>query len=123
MHTTPLVIAALLTFSITLGGCGGGESPLKAKEATSRTLQPADAELAAIYNRSCRSCHTIAATRSPLTGDTDAWAMRMQKGMDVLVNNVISGIGGMPPYGLCMDCSADEFEALIEFMSSAPPTP
>ena len=49
--------------------------------------------------------------------------MRMQKGMDVLVNNVISGIGGMPPYGLCMDCSADEFEALIEFMASAPPTP
>lgn len=124
MRKVPLITTTLLMLCIPLMACnGGGESPLKAKEATSRTLQPADPELAGIYNRSCRSCHTVAATRSPLTGDTAAWAIREQKGMDVLVNNVIRGIGGMPPYGLCMDCDADQFEALIEFMATGPATP
>jgi cytochrome c5 len=31
---------------------------------------------------------------------------------------VINGFGGMPPLGMCMDCSAEEFEALIVFMAS-----
>jgi len=86
-------------------------------EAQSRQLRPAQPELAAIYERSCRSCHTIAASGAPLTGDKLAWAPRMDKGMDVLVDSVINGFGGMPPFGLCMDCSAQQFEALIQFMA------
>jgi len=94
-------------------GAGGAAS----LEATSRTLQPKDAALADIYNRSCRSCHTVAATGAPLTGDEKAWMLRYEKGMPLLVDNVINGFGGMPALGLCMDCSADEFEALIAFMA------
>lgn len=86
-------------------------------EAQSRQLRPADPEIAAIYERSCRSCHTIAASGAPLTGDTLAWAPLMEKGMGVLVDNVINGFGGMPPFGLCMDCSAQQFEALVQFMA------
>ena len=56
-------------------------------------------------------------TGAPLTGDTRAWAERMDKGMGVLVDNVVNGFGGMPPFGLCMDCDADQFEALIVFMA------
>ena len=102
-----------------LAACGGGQADpdTAALEAASRNLQPADQELAEIYNRSCRSCHTIAATGAPLTGDTDAWAERMEKGPDVLLENVVAGFGGMPPFGLCMDCDADEFDALIAFMA------
>ena len=109
----------LLSVLLGLSGCGvSGESAEKAAlESQSRTLVPADAELAGIYNRSCRSCHTIAATGAPLTGDTAAWAERMEKGADVLLENVVSGFGGMPPFGLCMDCDADEFDALIAFMA------
>ena len=104
---------------IALAACGGGnQSPdMVALEAASRDLQPADKELAEIYNRSCRSCHTIAATGAPLTGDTAGWAERMEKGPDVLLENVVAGFGGMPPFGLCMDCDADEFDALIAFMA------
>ena len=54
-----------------------------------------------------------------MTGDRAAWSARMDKGMNVLVDNVINGIGGMPPLGMCMDCGADEFEALILFMEEA----
>jgi cytochrome c5 len=42
----------------------------------------------------------------------------MDKGMNVLVDNVINGYGGMPPLGLCMECDADQFEALIRFMAT-----
>ncbi len=104
---------------LTLAACGGDKpgQASAAVEAASRNLQPADKELAEIYNRSCRSCHTIAATGAPLTGDTAAWAQRMEKGKDVLLENVVAGFGGMPPFGLCMDCDADEFDALIAFMA------
>lgn len=111
------ILLFLMVFSL-LTACGeGGNADTGALEAASRNLQPADKELAGIYNRSCRSCHTIAATGAPLTGDTAAWAERMEKGPDVLLENVIAGFGGMPPFGLCMDCDADEFDALIAFMA------
>ncbi|MEZ5503266.1 MAG: c-type cytochrome [Halioglobus sp.] len=92
-------------------------------EARSRELVPQQPEIAAIYARSCRSCHTVAATGAPLTGDQDAWAPRLDKGMGVLLESVINGYGGMPPFGLCMDCSAEQFEALIRFMADGSPSP
>lgn len=112
-----LLAAALLALVACGDPSGSGDGANPNLEAVSRTLLPADPELAATYRRSCASCHTIAATRSPLTGDTAAWEIRMEKGMDTLVNNVVSGFGGMPPFGMCMDCDAQQFEALIQFMA------
>ena len=112
--------ALTLTLAIALlAGCTGESNESSARiETQSRQLQPADTQLAAIYDRSCRSCHTLAATGSPLTGDTLAWSPRLEKGMPTLLDNVVNGFGGMPPFGMCMDCSAQEFEALINFMAS-----
>lgn len=105
-----------------LQGCVGESSETNAlNESKSRQLRPADQQIARIYDRSCRSCHTIAATGSPLTGDIAAWAPRLDKGLPTLVDNVVNGFGGMPPFGMCMDCSAEEFEALIQFMASPAP--
>ena len=108
---------AAVLMALLVTACGPSDGGHAAKEATARKLQPADAALADIYNRSCRSCHTVAATGSPLTGDTSAWELRMAKGMNTLVDNVVNGFGGMPPFGLCMDCDADQFEDLILFMA------
>jgi len=108
----------LVITALALAGCEKPSSTASAEsEAQSRGLRPLDPEIAAIYERSCRSCHTIAASGAPLTGDKLAWAPRIDKGMGVLVDNVINGFGGMPPFGLCMDCSAQQFEALIQFMA------
>jgi cytochrome c5 len=108
---TALAMAALVA-------CGDPDSRAAPEaEAASRQLVPTDTALAAIYQRSCRSCHTLAATGAPLTGDAAAWAPRLDKGMDVLLENVINGFGGMPPLGLCMDCDAGQFEALVRFMA------
>ena len=118
------VIIFLATVGI-LAGCGDKNSAdtgstagktSAAAQQHSRSLAPADAALKDIYDRSCRNCHTIAATGAPLTGDAPGWAPRMEKGMDTLLNNVIDGFGGMPPFGMCMDCDVEQFEALIEFM-------
>lgn len=102
-----------------LSSCGleDGAGKPGVSESASRALQPADPGLAEIYNRSCRSCHTLAATGAPLTGDRGAWGERLAKGKDVLLESVIAGYGGMPPFGLCMDCDADQFEQLIAFMA------
>ena len=106
----PLFLAACLTACGE--GVGGGAGPA-ISETTSKQLRPAEPALAEIYGRSCRSCHTIAATGAPLTGDAEAWRVRMEKGMPVLVDNVVNGFGGMPPFGMCMECDGDQFEALI----------
>ena len=54
---------------IVLAGCVEKLSDQEAAiEALSRQLRPEDTATAAIYDRSCRNCHTIAATGAPLTG-------------------------------------------------------
>lgn len=114
-----LLSGVLLTLAV-LSGCAKELSEAAvATQAQSRQLQPTDAKVAAIYNRSCRSCHTVTATGAPLTGDKKEWSIRSKKGMDTLVNNVVRGFGGMPPFGLCMDCGVEEFEALIGFMAQS----
>jgi cytochrome c5 len=114
----------LLVLVAALSGCGKPSSYSSPEiEAASRRLVPQDPDIAAIYGRSCSSCHTVAATRAPLTGDGSAWGPRMGKGMDVMVASVINGFGGMPPFGLCMDCDAQQFEALIQFMATPAEAP
>ena len=69
------------------------------------------------YNKSCAVCHATGAANAPKTGDTAAWEPRMAKGMDALVEAVENGLNAMPPKGMCFDCSADEYKALIEYMA------
>lgn len=77
----------------------------------------AGADVEAKYNQSCTFCHGTGAAGAPKTGDTAAWASRMEKGMDTLVQNVINGYKGMPAMGMCNDCSEDDMRALIEYMA------
>jgi len=86
-------------------------------ELNAKAATPADEKLAKIYQRSCYACHTVAATKAPLVGDVNDWQPRLDKGMDTLLDSVINGFGGMPPFGMCMDCEAEDFEKLIEFMA------
>jgi len=114
-----LSVGGLLILAMMAGCAKEPSGEAAAAESNSRQMQPQDPSLAAIYKRSCHSCHTVAATGAPLTGDSAAWAVRMDKGMSVLVGNVVNGFGGMPPFGMCMDCGIEEFEALIDFMADS----
>jgi len=102
--------------AVFLSACGSGPTS-EERLATAKALNPHDPSLNEIYQRSCKSCHTLEATGAPLTGDEAAWAERYEKGETVLVDNVINGFGGMPPFGMCMECSPEQFQALIAFMA------
>lgn len=95
-------VLALLAFSVLAPVCSAADDAIVTK-----------------YNRSCISCHASGAANAPRTGDAKAWAPRLIKGMDALVENVNKGFKAMPPKGLCMDCSDADYKALIEYMSTA----
>ena len=69
------------------------------------------------YQATCFACHGTGAAHSPEVGDQIEWEIRMEKGMDTLVQNTISGLNGiMPPRGLCATCSDEQLKAIVEFM-------
>jgi len=76
------------------------------------------AEAPAKYQSSCFACHSTGAAGAPKTHDVAAWEPRLAKGMPTLLTSVKQGLNGMPPTGLCADCTDEEYTALIQFMSS-----
>lgn len=81
--------------------------------------EPKDAALAKLYNRSCISCHSVDGAGAPLTGHTEEWQRRLSiKGMSGLVESTVNGLATMPAMGMCLDCTDDEFIALINYMMS-----
>lgn len=75
-----------------------------------------------LFMKSCNACHSkpVAATmKSPEAFNPKAWEPRLKKGMPELIKSVTNGLNNMPPRGLCMDCKAEEYEALINYMSTA----
>lgn len=106
--------------SLVLGACGKGAAP--AAPAASATPQaalaaPADPKVAKIFGSTCRSCHAVPASGAPQAGDAQAWAPRVAQGKDTVLNHIINGYKGMPPMGMCMQCSEDDFVAVTEWMS------
>ena len=71
------------------------------------------------YKQACAACHAAGVAGAPKAFDAAAWKPRLDKGMDTLVSSVTNGLGAMPPRGLCMDCTADQYKALINHMSAA----
>lgn len=106
--------AAVVSFGALLAACGEEAKP---PAPTVFTAMPNDAALAQVYDSSCKLCHANPGAGAPLTGDTNAWAPRVAQGADTLLDHAINGYNGMPPMGLCMHCSEEQFLALIAFMS------
>jgi cytochrome c5 len=49
-------------------------------------------------------------------GNADAWAPRIEKGMDTLISHAINGFNAMPAKGGCGSCSDEEIQAAVEHM-------
>ena len=71
----------------------------------------------AVFNRACGMCHNGQLPQAPKKGDVAAWEPRLKQGMPTLVKHVTDGFNAMPPRGLCMDCTAEDYEAVIAWMS------
>lgn len=112
---------ALCALALCCLGCAPDQNSLDSSgQRTRAPPEPADARLASLYKQSCRVCHGVPNTGAPLAGDRAAWDARWEKGMPTLVQNTIKGFNGMPPGGQCFACSAQDHEALIEFLAGRP---
>lgn len=112
--------ALALVSVVLLSACGENAPPAGSSTSSSApaaAVAPSDPELAQLYAQTCRTCHTNPATGAPPTGDRQAWEPRLKQGMPALLDHTIGGYKGMPPMGSCMDCSEQDFEALIRFMA------
>lgn len=74
----------------------------------------------AIYDQACMACHAQGVAGAPKFGDSEAWAERIAKGMDVLYENSIKGFQGeagvMPPKGGFANLSDEEVNAAVDYM-------
>jgi len=70
-----------------------------------------------LYDTYCKACHSISGTGAPVSFLAEEWRERATKGLNTLVDNAVNGIGNMPAQGLCQECSYDDFEDLINYMS------
>jgi len=69
------------------------------------------------YNRFCFSCHASGVAGAPKFGDKEAWAPRIAKGQALLLQSTLEGVPpGMPPMGLCTSCTAEDMEAVVDYM-------
>ncbi len=110
--------AAILLSILALAACGKSSesAPAPAAPTTAVASNPA---IQKIYDSSCRTCHGSPASGAPQAGDSKAWAPRVAQGRDVILGHILNGYQKMPPMGLCMQCSEDDFVALTEFMSGS----
>ena len=69
------------------------------------------------WSRSCVLCHVRGEGGAPRVGHPEEWVERIDQGETVLLTHTIEGYNRMPPLGYCMDCEAEDFEALIRFMA------
>jgi len=74
-------------------------------------------EAMAKWSRSCVLCHVNGEGGAPRVGHPEEWVGRVEQGETVLLTHTIEGYNRMPPLGYCMDCEAEDFEALIQFMA------
>jgi len=100
---------------VVLAGCGGGAGA-QAPAAPAVAASPA---ILRIYETTCKSCHAVPASGAPQAFDAKAWAARVAQGRQVLIEHAIDGYKGMPPMGMCPQCSEEDFTALIEYMSGS----
>lgn len=123
-------VAALLV--AILAGCS--DKPQIDHELTATLIQPVarveviavaeeeeavgDRDGATIYQAVCTACHATAVAGAPKTGDADAWAPRIAKGLDANIQSVINGLGAMPPRGGNPTLTDDEVRRAVVYLAN-----
>ncbi|WP_458527399.1 c-type cytochrome [Onishia taeanensis] len=69
-----------------------------------------------IYGQVCTACHDTGAAGSPMMGDADAWASRLEKGLETLYSNAINGYNAMPAKGGNPNLSDDEVKRAVHHL-------
>ena len=96
--------------------CVQGDDCGSAAAAPAETASSGPRSGNAVYDSACSACHAAGVAGAPILGEADAWAPRIEKGMDILTDHVVNGFNAMPAKGTCSDCSEEELVAAIEYM-------
>lgn len=107
-------VIGLLFLSFLLSACSAENH---SQDEATVTLSP---KLTQLFMQSCANCHTKPNTGAPLAGDRQAWQPILAKGLEKTLERTINGYAGMPPGGLCFECTPEDLEQLILFMAQLP---
>ena len=69
-----------------------------------------------IYDSFCFACHATGISEAPILGDSEAWVIRLDKGVDALWQTTLSGLNLMPEKGSCVNCTDDELREALDYM-------
>lgn len=69
-----------------------------------------------VFTAVCSSCHNAGVMGAPKFGDAGAWAPRIEKGLDTLVDHAVNGFNSMPAKGGCSSCPDEEIQSAVEYM-------
>lgn len=70
----------------------------------------------AIYTQICRACHATGVAGAPVLGDREAWAARIPKGFEALLQSALRGKGGMPPKGGHAGLTDEQVRDAVEYI-------
>ncbi len=70
-----------------------------------------------VVDTTCAACHISGVANAPKFGDQEAWAKRMEKGIDAVTASAIAGMGAMPPRG-GSTLDDEQMKIAIEYMLS-----
>ena len=95
-----------------------GEVNIDSSSAVASTLTSNQTERSGeeVYNTKCQVCHTPGLNGAPKYASLEDWAPRIERGIDDLVMVAITGKGGMPARGACMDCSDNEIKSAVQYI-------
>jgi len=71
-----------------------------------------------VYQQACALCHAAGLADAPVPGNNEDWSERLTLGRNVMLENVLSGKGAMPPQGGLARFSDADVAAAVDFMLS-----
>ncbi|MBH8580814.1 c-type cytochrome [Bisbaumannia pacifica] len=71
---------------------------------------------AEVYGSVCMACHDTGAAGAPKRGEADAWAARLDQGIETLYTHAINGFNAMPARGGNPNLSDDEVKAAVNHL-------
>ncbi|WP_431024684.1 c-type cytochrome [Halomonas sp. H5] len=71
---------------------------------------------AEVYGSVCMACHDTGVAGAPTRGEADAWAARLDQGIETLYTHAIEGFNAMPARGGNPNLSDDEVKAAVNHL-------
>ena len=111
-ETEPMVVA---TTEMAEVDAGDAEAEVAAVEEPAASEDLAVNVGAELYNKQCMACHATGLLNAPKFGDAEAWAPRIEKGVETLTTHSAEGFNQMPAQAY-NGVTEDQIKAAVEYM-------